>query len=356
MTPFRPTSIAAALGAALLAAPLAAPTASAQETWRTTHFAGDTSAFYTLTILPFAERVAELTDGALVIEPYPEGVIAPAFEAYAAVRDGLADAAILTPLYVVNEDPANSFFGGQPGGMAPETMLAWLYEGGGQELLQEMRREQWGMHSLVVSIGPGEIWHSHIPIDSAEDLKGAKFRTAGAWAEILADSFGGAPTTVPGSEVYTLLERKGIDIAEWSTPSENIKAGLQTAAPYVIVPGAHISAFMFEFMMPAEKWDALPDDVKVKVEAAAELATVDTLLAWTTADLEAMDTLRESGVEFVDLPQEVVVAIQEAGRAWAEEKAAEQEAAGNPWMKRITDSYYAFLDSWNEDGAYRKRD
>ena len=351
MTRFFTTAAAAAGLAAMLGAP-----ANAAETWRLTQFSGDTSAFYTLTTLPFIERVNQLTGGELVIQPFPAGVIAPPFEAYAAVRDGLADAGHLTPLYVVNEDPANSFYGGHPGGMAPEQMLAWIYNGGGKELLAEMRREQWGMHSIPLSIGPGEVWHSHIAVQSVDDLKGAKFRTAGAFADVLRDYFEGAPTVVPGSEVYTLLERKGIDIADWSTPSENIKAGLHNAAPYIVTPGAQTNAFLFELMVPAEKWDALSDDLKTKIEAAAKLSTFETLLAWTTADIEAMKQLEAAGAQFVELPQAVRDAIREAGRDWAYKKADEQDAAGNPWMRRIADSYYSFLDDWNEHADYRQID
>ncbi len=335
---------------------LGAGTAGATETWRLTQFAGETSAFYTLTTLPFVEKVAELTDGELVIEPFPAGVIAPPFEAYAAVRDGLADAGHLTPLYVVNEDPANSFYGGHPGGMSPEMMMGWLYNGGGKELLAEMRRDQWGMHSIPLSIGPGEVWHSHIPVQSVEDLKGAKFRTAGAFAEVLSEYFDAAPTVVPGSEVYTLLERKGIDIADWSSPSENMKAGLHNAAPYIVMPGAQTNAFMFELLVPAETWDALSDEMKQKVEAAAKLSTMETLLTWTTNDLEAMAALEEAGAQFVELPTEVRDAIREAGRDWAYKKAEEQDEAGNPWMRRIADSYYDYYDKWMEHGDYRQID
>lgn len=63
-------SIAAA-GAVAAMALAASPTWA--ETWRLTHFAGDTSAFYTMTTLPFVERVAELTDGELTIQPFPGG-------------------------------------------------------------------------------------------------------------------------------------------------------------------------------------------------------------------------------------------------------------------------------------------
>ena len=324
--------------------------------WRVNHFSGETSMFYTHTIVPFVKRINEITLGKLSLQVFPGGVIAPPLEAYKAVEDGLADAAQLTPLYIVNRDPVNSFYGGHPGGMPPEMMMHWLYNGGGAQLLAQHRRETMKMHSIPCSIGPAEIWHSHKPIKVAADLKGLKFRASGAWAQILNEYFGAAATTVAGSEVYTMLERHGVDVVEWSGPAENLKTGLQNAAPYIIMPGPHTNAFMFEFIVPAAKWDALPAELKTQIEAAAKLSTLDTLLAWTTDDIEAMKKIRTGKTQIVQSDPSLITDIREAGREWAKKRIAEQEAKGNPWMKRVADSYYAFYDNWLENASYRTVD
>jgi TRAP-type mannitol/chloroaromatic compound transport system substrate-binding protein len=348
------------LGTAALAASTmqAAGPASAQQPikWRVNHFSGETSMFYTLTILPFIERVKQITGGRLELQPFPGGVIAPPLQAYKAVEDGLADAGHMTPLYIVNRDPVNSFYGGHPGGMPPEMLMHWLYNGGGQDLLTAHRRATMGMHSITVSIGPAEIWHSHKIIKSAADLKGLKFRAAGAWAQILNEYFGAAATTVAGSEVYTMLERKGVDVVEWSGPAENLKTGLQNAAPYIIVPGPHANAFMFELIVPTAKWDAVPDDLKAQINAAAKLATLDTLIAWTMADIEAMKAIKAGKAQIIACDPSLIKDVREAGRSWAMKRVAEQEAKGNPWMKRVTESYYGFYDNWLENASYRALD
>ncbi len=332
--------------------------ASAQQTirWRVNHFSGETSMFYTHTIVPFVKRIKEITLGKLELQVFPGGVIAPPLEAYKAVEDGLADAAQLTPLYIVNRDPANSFYGGHPGGMPPEMLMHWLYAGGGADLLAQHRRETMKMHSIPCSIGPAEIWHSHKPIKTAADLKGVKFRASGAWAQILNEYFGAAATTVAGSEVYTMLERRGVDVVEWSGPAENLKTGLQNAAPYIIVPGPHTNAFMFEFIVPIAKWDPLPEELKLQIQNAAKVATLDTLISWTMDDVEAMKKIRTGKAEVIQCDPSLIKDIREAGREWAKKRTAEQEAKGNPWMKRISDSYYAFYDNWLENASYRTVD
>jgi len=344
--------------AALAAAPLAtAATARAQSTvrWRTTTVVGESSMFYEMAF-PFVKRVKEMTGGAVDVQLFPAGVIAPALDGYKAVEDGLADAGHLTPLYVVNRDPVNAYYGGHPGGMPPEMMMHWLYNGGGQALLAEHRRATMKMHSMIAGIGPAEIWHAHKPIRTVEDLRGVKFRASGAWAAILNEKFGAAATTVAGSEVYNMLERRGVDAVEWSTPAENIKMGLQNIAPYIMVPGAHTNAFAFEFMLPAATWDALPDETKVQIEAAAKLATLEALLDWTMQDIAAMEVMRNSRAEVIDVDPSLIAAIREAGREWALERAKEREGQGDDWMKRATESYYGFYDNWLKNATYRTLD
>src|SRR3546814_19234699 len=99
------------------------------------------------------------------------------------------------------------------------------------------------MHSMVVGIGPAEIWHAHKPIRTVEDLRGVRFRASGAWAAILNEKFGAAATTVAGSEVYNMLERHGVDEVEWAGPAEKPKLGPQNIAPPVMVPGPPHTAF-----------------------------------------------------------------------------------------------------------------
>src|SRR5690606_11460336 len=114
-----------------------------------------------------------------------------------------------------------------------------------------------------------------------EDLKGVRFRTAGAWATILNEYFGGAATTVPPSEVYTMLERNGVDVAEWSTPSENVIVGLENAAPYVVMPGVHAPSLSQELVISAAVWDGLDEKVQKKIEYACKLIAVESLMDWT---------------------------------------------------------------------------
>lgn len=333
--------------------------ATAQEetfTWRMTQAFPETSAFYQLFALPFVERVKNLTDGRLTIEPYPAGVIAPSFEAYDAAMDGTADAVQSSAVYIVNRDPANAVLNVFPGGMGPEALYQWMWHGGGKELLAEHREETMGLHAIPCGLGATELFaQSHKPLRTLEDFKGVKFRTAGSFADVLTE-MGASPTVVPGSEVYTMLERGAIDATEWSGPAENVKAGLQETSKYIIYPGVHTRAFFQEFAVRTELWDALPEDLQYKVTAACQLSSLDTLMAFDALDREAWAELKKGNNEIIRLDDEVIDRITELGRKWVLDKAAEQTAAGNDWMQRVADSYFAFYDDWMQNTEFRAID
>ena len=302
----------------------------------------ETSIYFTQFAQPLAENIERLTNGRVKITPYPAGVLAPAFEVYDAVQDGLADTGNIWPGYIVNQDPTNSLLSAHPGGMGPESYLTWLYEGGGEALWQEFRRDKMGLRAMVAGAGPTEIFiHSRRPVSEIEDLDGLRVRMSAAAADIMT-SHGAAPLNLPGGEIYTALERGTVDAAEWSTPAENIVTGLHEAAPYVIVPGIHQPSFAFEFIMPAETWDSLPEDIQYQIEAAAKLTTFEAFHAWAAQDIDAMKVLNESDdVEVVRLSDDFLRTWRESGQAWVEERAEDNE-----WLARFAESYYGFLSDW----------
>lgn len=326
--------------------------ASAEEyTWRLAHFATKSSAFFTVMTEPFLERMKELVGDQVRIIAFGGGELAPGFKAYQAVQDGIADMAHTTPLYVVNENFANSFLGAHPGGMNADAMMYWLYEAGGQELLTEFKRETMGLHTLVAACNTSEIWLSHKPLRTVDDLKGVKFRTAGAWATILQDRFGAAPIVVPGTEVYTMMERGAVDAIEWSGISEDLDMGFDKISEYATVPAPHARSGCFELAWKTDTWDGLPDDLKGKIEAAAKLGTIDAVLDWKKGEVDALKRLREGkSVEIVEPSPELVEAVHDAGRDYVYEL-VEQQGDSNPWLKKIADSYYAAMDDYEASRA-----
>jgi len=327
--------------------------AQAQEvTWRVPTSVPEGSPFYVNFLERFADNVGLLTDGAVEIQPFGAGILVPALQVYDGVKDGIVEAGHSTPSYLVNQDPVNAIFAGFPGGMGPEAYSTWIFEEGGKEKLAEIRAEE-GLKSLVVGIGSSEIMaHANKPIKSAADLKGLKYRTSGPWAEVMRDYFDAVPTVVPPGEIYTLLERKGVDAIEWGPPSGNLPEGFHEAAPYIVVPGVHQPTFLWEVVGKQETWDALDEALRAKIEAAAELTTLQSLVHFYDQDMKAMETLRASKAEVIELDAAFQKELSDAGRDWIKKTAEAQKAEGKPRMAEILEGYLAYEDRWAEQSGY----
>lgn len=94
--------------AASAAIALGAAEAMAQNyRWKMVVISNENSVYTTVFAKPYADKVAELTNGRVQIEVVPSGVIAPPFQEYNAVLDGLADLANVPSIYIYNRDPTN---------------------------------------------------------------------------------------------------------------------------------------------------------------------------------------------------------------------------------------------------------
>jgi TRAP-type mannitol/chloroaromatic compound transport system substrate-binding protein len=331
--------------AAAIAMVATAAHAQAKINWRLTTYVPEGNQDYREYVEVFVKHVETLTNGEIKIQPFGAGVLAPAFEAPQAVQKGIADCALFFPAFMVNQDPANAFLAGLPGGMTAEATMAWLGSGG-EKLWADFRREQMGLHAIFAGIGPSEIFaHSHKPIRTAADLKGYKIRTTGAWAAILKDYFEASPTVLPASEIFTALERRVIDGTEYITPSLNLATGLHNVAKYVILPGIHQPTYAYEVLWKKEVWDGLRPDLKAKLSAAGKLTAIQAHLKVSVDDMAAIEKMKEKN-EIVTLEPALIAQIQKAAREWAKKTAAAQKAKENPWMERFADSYFGFQDRW----------
>lgn len=341
---------------ALLATSAMSVAVAAEVTWKVPTSVPEGSPFYENFLVRFADNVKTLTADRVEIQPFGAGVIVPALKVYEAVEDGIVEAGHSTSSYLVNQDPVNAIFAGFPGGMGPDAYKAWLYEGGGEEKLKELRDKQ-GLKTMIVGIGSTEVMaHANKPIRNAEDLKGLKYRTSGAWAEVMRDYFDAVPTVVPAGETYTLLQRKGVDAVEWAPPSSNMPEGFHQAAKYIVVPGVHQPTFMWEVFVTKDTWDKVPEDLKPLIEAAAKLTTQESLDYFYDADMKAMEKYRSGKNEVITLDAEFIGQLSDAGYDWMHKTAAEQKQEGDSTMADILQDYEAYHKRWKAESDYLIKD
>lgn len=168
-----------------------------------------------------------------------------------------------------------------------------------------------------------------------------------AWLDI-SRGMGAAPVTMPGGDVYTALERGAIDATEWGTLWENIAPGFHRVTKYVIIPGIHQPTAPFELVINKDAWAELSEGDQQIVREAAFLTTMNSWLTIGQEDAKALEFFREQGNEVVELDPEVQYAAHEAGIAWADGIAADNE-----WFKRVLDDQKAFAKLWSGANRYR---
>ena len=326
--------------------------AAAQEFKMTTFFP-DGTVGWKLFPEAFTKKVTMATDGKVKIKPYGAFVLGHIFKAHRTVLDGRADMAWHYPGFEINENPASAFIGDIPGGMGSEAKLAWLLAGGGTELWKDYRNSQ-GLHGIFCGLYVSELFaNSHKKVQTLADFKGFKYRTAGANTFVM-KKLGATPTLVPGPEVFTMLERKGVDGAEYLDPYNNFSLGFHKIAKYIIYPGIHAPSGLNEVLMKKSTWDALAPDIQSKLELVCDSVMVRGYAALQFNNAHAMRKMGErSGNELVELDDEVVDAIRKAGREWAEEQVKAQDAKGNPWMGKLANSFYSFQDMWTKNSNFQ---
>ncbi len=216
----------------------------------------------------FSKMVRVASGGRLRIKVFAGGELIPALGAFDAVSQGNIQMGVGSPYYWAGKVPAAQFFGSMPFGMNAQQFNAWMISGGGQQLWEEIYKPfnlvpfQFG--NTGVQTGG---WFKK-EIKSAADLKGLKIRAPGLGGKVLAKA-GANVVLLPGSEVYTSLERGAVDAAEWIGPYHDEKLGLHRAAKFCYYPGWQEPSSNLELTINSKAWGSLPKDLQAIVKAAA---------------------------------------------------------------------------------------
>ena len=296
----------------------------------------------------FAKDVETLTDGRVKIQVFPSGTLTKGLEVRSAVIKGVAEAGHTWMGYDWGKDKTTVVFGGFAGSMDTERMLHWIYEGGGLKMWRDYNEEKFGVVSFPMFARTAEAFlHSRKAVRTLADLKGLKFRTAGAWLEI-SKGLGAAPVTMPGGEVFQSLERGTIDATEWGTLYENISSGFHKIAKYVIIPGIHQPTAPFEVVINKKAWGKLSDRDKAMVELAAKKVTIESWMKIGHEDAKALAFFKKEGNEVIELDPAVQREAKKLAVDWAN-----KQAANNAWFKKVWDHQQAYEKLWENASSYR---
>ena len=287
----------------------------------------------------FAKNVATMTDGRVAITPLPVGAVVGYTETLDAVEAGILQAQHSGGSYFAGREPAFAFTA-EFGGVFQNTdqVEMWFYYGGGLELVREVY-EKFNMYYVGPVCFGTESVPSKREVRTLADLDGLKMRVPEGLQSEVFSRLGVAVTALPGSEVYTALERGVIDATDWGTLSMNQDLGFHDIAPYAIYPGFH-SISCNDFAVNLDAWNALDDDLKALVTTAVRDWSRDSVQRVMLNDASAGEAAEASGATLVDLPQEERLKYLELAREVREEFASRNDLA-----ERIHTSLYDFADT-----------
>ncbi len=209
----------------------------------------------------WAERVGEMSGGRLKIEMMPVGSVVEHNETQDAVGSGILDGHCTDPSYFTGKDPAFGLIANPVGAWSDANeMLRFMNYGGGNELMRELV-EPYGLYFIGASTTGLEAFVSKVPLDGVADLAGLKLRAPEGLVQEVFAAAGAAPVNLPGSEVFTSLDKGVIDAADYTVFSTNQAQGLNEIAPNPVYPGFH-SLPMMEVSINKAKWDSMPADLQ----------------------------------------------------------------------------------------------
>jgi TRAP-type mannitol/chloroaromatic compound transport system substrate-binding protein len=291
----------------------------------------------------FAERVSKMTGGKLTVETQPAGAVVPAFEVLDAVHKKVIDGAHSWGGYWVGKNKTSILFTGGPGGtfgMDYIDVIGWMYHGGGLELYQEFYKDVLKLNLVVFPIlpaGPQAFGWFKRPIKDLADFKGMKCRQTGMAAEVFT-AMGMRVVNMPGGEIIPSAQRGVIDCAEWVGGVEDLRLGFHNVWKYHYTPGMHENVTIGELVINGDIWKGLAPEHQEIIKSAANEAFLVWWSKWQRQNADALKELQDKHkVQILKTPDDV---LYEFLKTW--DKLAAEEAAKNPFFKKVWDSQKAY--------------
>ena len=292
----------------------------------------------------FAQRMSEMTDGNFTIQVFAPGEIVPGLQALEAAGAGTVECAHSLGSFNIGKDPTFAFDTSLPFGLNTRQHIAWLYYGGGRELVNEFL-EPHNVRMIPAGNTGAQMggWYRK-EINGVADLKGLKLRIAGLGGTIL-QRLGVVPQQIAGGDIYPALERGTIDAAEFSGPYDDEKLGFQKVAPYYYAPGWWEGTANVGLYVNLDAWNALPPAYQAAIEAASSETMSHCIAKYDARNPAALYRVAAAGAQLRTFPDEVLVAAYDEANRFYDELAAQ-----NPAFKKIYDPWLQFAQQarvWN---------
>lgn len=256
---------------------------------------------------PFAEKLEEVSGGALTVRQFAGGALnsAPPKQ-YSILLDGIADIAFGLPGYTAQLFPITN--------VVTVPNVSTDAEDGTEKLWNAMELVEQEYDAKVLAIwanDPPVLLTRDRPVRSLEDIQGMKVRVTSAQDVPFIEALGASAVSQPVSVINQNLANGTID-AIAIDPSAIGSFKLWEPANYVTV-GLPGSGSPFFLLMNNEVWEGLSDQEKAWVDAASGLELSRSGgRVYRQAAGRGIQIARDNGVEVIELTDAEIARFNEA--------------------------------------------
>ena len=297
-----------------------------------------------------SKKIERISGGNIRLKFFEPNILVSPLEMFDAISAGKLDAAWSTPGYWDRKERALALFSGVPFGPGAGEYAAWIYKGGGLEIMDRIYARH-NIKSLICGvIAPEASGWFRKEVKTVDDLKGLRMRFYGLGAKVM-EKVGVSTKLIASDDIYSALESGTIDATEYSMPAIDVDRNFHEVAKHYYFPGWHQQATLFELMMNRKKWGALTDTQKAQIEAACGDNFREGLAEGEAIQGRALSELKARGVNIHRWPPEILAALKTAWEEVAAELAAEDESFKEAWDS--LQSFRAEYALWRNLGQLR---
>lgn len=268
---------------------------------------------------PFAKRVEEGTKGEITIKTFLGGSLLGPKAATEGIRDGVVDLGYVITGYHPAEFPHTAFLGDMAAignDAVPVTAATTELVFSCEPCLAEYRARG-NVYTGTYAVPP-MVLMSREKIESVDDVKGKKIRSAGSVWDRFAKSLGAVPVNVPSSEQYEAMSRGVID-ASLHVASSLKTYGLWDMVVDVVPVNVGVYRAINTFAFNPGTWAELSPEQRGVILRAASDSNFDIAYGYNQTGEEALKESAEKGIRIQKLSDGFKKAIDDFVATEAEE-------------------------------------
>jgi TRAP-type C4-dicarboxylate transport system substrate-binding protein len=245
---------------------------------------------------PFAEKLAEVSSGALTVKQFPGGALnSVPPKQYSILLDGVADIVFTLPGYTGDVFPMTNVV--NLPGLCDDSISCTAALQNAKDLIET----EYNAKVLALwANSPPILLTKDKPVRTLEDLQGLKVRITSKGQVPFVKALGASPVGQPVTVINQNLANGVIDAISID-PSGIGSFKLHEVAKYLTTwfPG---SGSAFVLLLNKDVYDAMSDEEKGWIDAAADASLADRGAAGFKASTErGLKLAREAGLEFIEV-------------------------------------------------------